>query len=60
MDAPAESPVPSTIGTAQQKQQKKELTADELTAVWQQDEFWGKGGTYECDLYTGKRTRVGD
>ncbi len=35
---------------------KTPLTEDELLEVWKQDEFWGIGGSYISDLFTGKRT----
>ncbi|MGB4498888.1 MAG: hypothetical protein WBI40_09320 [Methylococcaceae bacterium] len=35
---------------------KKPLSQDELQAIWQQDEYWGQGGSYDCDPFTGKRT----
>ncbi len=35
---------------------KKPLTEDELLEVWKQDEYHGKGGAYDCDPFTGKRT----
>lgn len=51
-----------TGGTAEQKkpQTKTPLTEDEQMAVWKLDEFWGKGGSYNCDIYTGKRTLIED
>jgi hypothetical protein len=38
----------ATIATA--------LTPAELLAIWQQDKFWGMGGSYLSDPYTGIRT----
>ena len=35
---------------------KTPLSEDELLAVWKQDEYWGQGGSYDCDPFTGKRT----
>ena len=35
---------------------KTPLSEDELQAVWKQDEYHGKGGSYDCDPFTGKRT----
>lgn len=37
---------------------KTPLTQEELLAVWQQDEFWGCGGDYTCDPFTGVRTPI--
>lgn len=38
------------------KNVKKPLSEEELLAIWQQDEYWGVGGSYDVDPYTGKRT----
>lgn len=35
---------------------KTPLTESELFAIWQQDEYWGQGGSFDCDPFTGKRT----
>ena len=35
---------------------KTTLTEGELQAIWQQDEYWGVGGSYIVDPFTGKRT----
>ena len=32
------------------------LTQDELLVIWQQDEFWGIGGSYDCDPFRGLTT----
>jgi hypothetical protein len=45
----------NTIKTA-----KKPLTESELQAIWQQDEYWGQGGSYSVDPFTGKRTPIED
>ena len=34
---------------------KTRLTESELLEIWKQDEYHGKGGSYESDPFTGKR-----
>jgi hypothetical protein len=38
------------------EQLKPLLTQEELLAIWQLDEYWGEGGSYLSDPYTGIRT----
>lgn len=35
---------------------KTPLTHDELVEVWKLDQYWGLGGSYLSDPYTGTRT----
>lgn len=39
---------------------KTPLTPAELQAVWEQDEFHGKSGSYTYDEFTGKRAKRED
>lgn len=34
------------------------LSEDQLLEIWKQDEYWGIGGSYSVDPFTGKRTPI--
>lgn len=42
--------------TDTQQKVKTPLSESELLEIWKQDEWHGKGGSYDCDPFTGKRT----
>lgn len=38
------------------KKQQIPLSEEQLLEIWKQDEYWGVGGSYIVDPFTGKRT----
>lgn len=55
----AEELVPSVeilIPIEAEKKQRVPLSEGQLLEVWKRDEYHGKGGSYDCDPFTGKRT----
>jgi hypothetical protein len=38
------------------KNNKVPLSSEQLLEIWKQDEYWGQGGSYDCNPFTGKRT----
>lgn len=46
-----------TTEFTEKEKPKTPLTEKELFEIWKQDEFWGKAGSYDCDPFTGKRTK---